>query len=353
MVNWSLQKLSDLCGGTIVGDQDTLVDDALPLCDARHGCITLLENRKLLSQESVIRASAVVVSRYEPSISIPQVVCENAFDAFTRMVACFRSPAVKYQSGIHPSASVSPDAIVSPTAMIGPNVFIGAGTKIGQRCRIHANVSISEYCEIGDDCEVFPGAVLYPSTKMGNRVLIHASVVLGAFGFGYRQQSGKHERTPQLGWVQIGDDVEIGAGTTIDRGTFGPTTVGEGTKIDNQVMIGHNCRIGRHNLICAQVGIAGSSTTGDYVVLAGQVGLRDHIHLADGTQVGAQSGVAESSQPNQVLLGSPAIPAKDQIQTYLCLQRLPEMRRKLKQLESQIASQRGPSAQQPSTREAA
>jgi UDP-3-O-[3-hydroxymyristoyl] glucosamine N-acyltransferase len=137
--------------------------------------------------------------------------------------------------------------------------------------------------------------------------------------------------------VQIDSDVEVGAGTTIDRGTYGPTTIGEGTKIDNQVMIGHNCRIGKHNLICAHVGIAGSSSTGDYVVLGGQVGLRDHIHLADGTQVGAQSGVSEDSKAGQILLGSPAIPHRDQIQIYMALQRLPEMRKKLRSLENAVA----------------
>lgn len=335
---WTVGALAELCGGTVQGELAREIDDALPLSELRSGCITLLEGRKQYDPHTLSIAAAVVVSEYHPELAITQIVCENSFEAFTKIVGCFRRHPNTGVTGVSPSASVSRTAQIANSASIGANVSIGEEVKIGERCRIHANVSIADYCEIGDDCEIFPNVVLYSGTRLGNRVLIHASAVLGAYGFGYRQKSGRHERTAQLGWVEICDDVEIGAGTTIDRGTFGPTQVGEGTKIDNQVMIGHNCRIGRHNLICAQVGIAGSSSTGDNVVLGGQVGLRDHIHLADGTQVGAQSGVSEDTQPNQTLLGSPAVLAKDHIQSFFCLRKLPEMRRKLKSLESELAS---------------
>jgi UDP-3-O-[3-hydroxymyristoyl] glucosamine N-acyltransferase len=191
-------------------------------------------------------------------------------------------------------------------------------------------------CRIGADCELFPAVVLYTDTHVGDRVLIHASSILGAYGFGYKQVNGRHQRTAQLGWVEIENDVEIGAGVTIDRGTYGATRVGEGTKIDNQVMIAHNCRIGRHNLICSQVGIAGSSTTGDYVVMAGQVGLRDHIHVGDRTVIGAQAGVATDVPPDQALLGSPAINQKDQLLIFALLPRLPQMRKDLRQVQSSV-----------------
>ena len=146
---------------------------------------------------------------------------------------------------------------------------------------------------------------------------IHANAVIGADGFGYRQQDGRHVKVPQLGWVEIEDDVEIGACSTIDRGTFGPTRIGAGTKIDNLVMIGHNCQIGRHNVLCSQVGIAGSTTTGDYVVMAGQVGVADHITIGDQVTIGAKSGVAADISSNSQVLGYPARPHKEQVRILL------------------------------------
>ena len=164
------------------------------------------------------------------------------------------------------------DVDVHPLATIGDDVTIGAGSTI------HSGVHIMAGSQIGEDVTIFPNAVLYENTVVGPRCLIHAGAVLGAYGFGYEQVEGRHRLTAQLGNVVLGADVEVGAGTTIDRGTYGPTVIGEGTKIDNLVMVAHNCHIGRHNMLCSQVGIAGSTTTGDYVVMAGQVGVRDHVH---------------------------------------------------------------------------
>ena len=164
---------------------------------------------------------------------------------------------------------------VYPFATIGDDVTIGAGSTI------HSGVHIMAGSRIGEDVTIFPNAVLYENTVVGARCLIHAGAVLGAYGFGYEQVDGRHQLSAQLGNVELGADVEVGAGTTIDRGTYGPTVIGEGTKIDDQVMVAHNCRIGRHNMLCSQVGIAGSTTTGDYVVMAGQVGVRDHVNIGD------------------------------------------------------------------------
>jgi len=172
---------------------------------------------------------------------------------------------------------------------------------------------------------------------IGNRVTIHAGVVLGAYGFGYETVDGQHRLSAQLGYVVVGDDVEIGAGTTIDRGTYGPTSIGEGTKIDNLVMIGHNCRIGRHNLLCSQVGIAGSATTGDYVVMAGQVGLRDHIDVGDRAVLGAKCGVMNHVPADSVYFGYPATADREQLLKQAALSKLPEMRKQFKALQKQVA----------------
>jgi UDP-3-O-[3-hydroxymyristoyl] glucosamine N-acyltransferase len=178
--------------------------------------------------------------------------------------------------------------------------------------------------------------------------MLHACVVLGAYGFGYSLRAGRHERSAQLGWVELDDDVEVGANTTIDRGTYGPTRIGQGTKLDNQIQIGHNVHLGKHNLMCAQVGIAGSSSTGDYVVLGGQVGVRDHVHLGDHCSAAAQSGIARDIQPHETVMGTPAIASRDSTQLWILSQRLPEMKKQLKELAASIAaiqSQLAPAAE--------
>jgi UDP-3-O-[3-hydroxymyristoyl] glucosamine N-acyltransferase len=197
-------------------------------------------------------------------------------------------------------------------------------------------VVIFPQAEIGDDCMIHANVTLYEYSRIADRVTIHAGTVIGACGFGYRQVAGRHVPTAQLGYVSIESDVEIGACVTIDRGTYGATRIGQGTKIDNQVMIAHNCKIGRHNLLCSQVGIAGSCRTGDYVILAGQVGLKDHITLGDHSIVGAQAGVMDNCAGNEVYLGSPATPQREQMQIMAVERRLPEMRRELKQLRREV-----------------
>jgi UDP-3-O-[3-hydroxymyristoyl] glucosamine N-acyltransferase len=183
---------------------------------------------------------------------------------------------------------------------------------------------------------LYGNAVLYDDVVLGDRVIVHANAVLGADGFGYRVVDGRHVKTPQFGWVEIGDDVEIGAGTTIDRGTFQATRIGEGTKIDNLVMIGHNCQIGRHNLLVSQVGIAGSSSTGDYVVMAGQVGVADHVHIGDGAQLGAQAGVPSDVAAGVRVLGTPSRPEREQKRIFLSLGKLPGLCKDVRRLKRQL-----------------
>jgi UDP-3-O-[3-hydroxymyristoyl] glucosamine N-acyltransferase len=183
---------------------------------------------------------------------------------------------------------------------------------------------------------LFPNAVLYDGTVLGNRVIVHANAVLGADGFGYRLQDGRHVKAPQLGHVEVGDDVEVGACTTIDRGTFEPTRIGEGTKIDNLVQVAHNCRIGRHNLLVSQLGIAGSSSTGDYVVMAGQVGVRDHVHIGDGALIGARAGVARDVAAGERMLGAPATPEREQKRILMSLEKLPEIRKDVHRIKQHL-----------------
>jgi UDP-3-O-[3-hydroxymyristoyl] glucosamine N-acyltransferase len=178
--------------------------------------------------------------------------------------------------------------------------------------------------------------VVYDDCVLGDRVVVHANAVIGADGFGYRTQDGRHVKVPQLGWVEVEDDVEIGAGATVDRGTFGATRIGAGTKIDNLVMVGHNCQIGRHNILAAQAGVAGSCTTGDYVVMAGQVGVADHVHIGDRVVIAAKSGVVSDIPSDTRVLGYPARPEAHAKRIWVTLDHLPEWRRDLKRVKDHL-----------------
>lgn len=342
----SIEFLAAKIQGSIEGSCAGLVlTGAAPLQDAQQGEVSLVDNEKYLAKLQASPAAAFIVPRSFPAVESKVLIrVDNPHAAFIQAIHSFRPQRTSLAGGIHPQAYVDATATIGENSWIGPGATIGPDVQIGARTRIHPGVHIHAGTQIGSDCEILSGVVLYENTILEDRVLIHAGSVLGAYGFGYKLVQGRHCRTAQLGWVHVESDVEIGAGVTIDRGTYGATRIGEGTKIDNQVQIAHNVRIGKHNLICAQVGIAGSCSTGNYVVLAGQVGMKDHIHLADGVVVGAQAGLMSDAAPGQVLLGSPAINQKEQMQIFALQMRLPEMRKQLKQLQATLdqlqASQR-------------
>ena len=334
----TLNEIAEWIGGRIVGDQSLLIQDALPLQDASPNCITLVDSAKYTDKLERSPAVAAVVSKEFPVGTKTLLIVDKPHAAFEAIINKLRPQAPSRFAGVHPAAYVDSSARIGPGTVVQPGAYIAENVTIGQRCTIYSGVNIMAGCHVGDDCTLYPNVTLYPTTTLGDRVLIHAGATLGAFGFGYRMVEGHHERTAQLGWVQISSDVEIGAGTTIDRGTFGATRIGEGTKIDNQVQIGHNCHIGKHNLLCAQVGIAGSCTTGDYVVMAGQVGMKDHVNVSEKVVIGAQAGVMQDIEAGQVMLGSPAMPHKQTMQQVAATTRLPEMRRQLRDLQQQVAT---------------
>lgn len=344
----TLRELAELVGGRLVGDGDLTITGAAILRDALPGEITLADNARLAPQLAASQASAVIVNQQFAPQGIAHITVADARRSFAQMVTHLRPPRTNLTCGIDPAAIAHPSAFVADTAFvgagarIGPRAFVGEHASIGAGCVLHGGAQVMAGCQLGDNCELFPNVVLYDNTILGPRVVIHAGAVLGAYGFGYESINGRHERSAQLGHVEIGADVEIGACTTIDRGTYGPTRIGEGTKIDNQVMIAHNCCIGRHNLICSHVGIAGSCTTGDYVVLAGQVGLRDHIRIGERAVICAQSGVMNDVPPGVMQLGTPAIAERDQMHVWAAMFKLPEMRRQFKALQRIVQQLGGP-----------
>ncbi|MCA9131987.1 MAG: UDP-3-O-(3-hydroxymyristoyl)glucosamine N-acyltransferase [Planctomycetales bacterium] len=332
-----LSELAALVGGTLSTGDDTEIIDALPLQDAYEGCLTLADHPKQAARVAHCPAAAVMLREAIPGCTKPMLIVSDLHRAFAQAIAHLRPVRHnRVPQAIHPTACVDSSSRVGAGTTLAAGVSIAENCVVGQRCVLHSGVQLMAGTHIGDDCVLFPHVTLYPDTHLGDRVLIHAGAVLGAYGFGYRLQDGRHERTAQLGWVDIGNDVEIGASTAIDRGTYGPTRIGDGTKIDNHVQIGHNCHIGKHNLICAQVGIAGSTVTGEHVVLAGQVGLADHIRLADRVVVGAQAGVMGNLEAGSVVVGSPAVPRRQRMVEWALIGRLPEMRKELKDMQQKI-----------------
>lgn len=328
-----LAELAALVGGELLGDGELVIEGAAPLHDAQPGQITLVNGAERSRSFRNCHASAVVAPKgFDPG-DRPAILVDDPYRAFAQVVMFFHPPRQARRIGISPLAVVSPtarlgeDVDVYPFATIGDEVVIGPGTTI------HAGVHIMAGSQIGPNVTIFPNAVLYENTVVGPRCVIHAGAVLGAHGFGYTFTGGRYELSPQLGNVVLGADVEIGAGSTVDRGTFGPTVIGEGTKIDDLVMVAHNCRIGRHNMLCSQVGIAGSTTTGDYVTMAGQVGVRDHVHIGSGALLGAMAGVINDVPDGARMIGIPATPEREQKVKQAALSRLPEMRRELRGLQ--------------------
>lgn len=333
----TLLELARLVDGHLVGDGDLIVCGAAPLSEAGPGQITMIDRQERWAVLTERRAAAAVTPRSVAPNGLPVIQVDDVHQAFALIVARFRPPRPKKHIGVSPLAAISPSAKIGREVSIHPFVTVGDDVEIGDGATIYSGVHIMDGCKIADHVTIYPNAVLYEDTIVGSRSIIHAGAVLGAYGFGYDCCNGRHRLSPQLGNVIIGADVEIGAGTTIDRGTYGPTTVGEGTKIDNQVMIAHNCSIGKHNMICAQVGIAGSTTTGDYVVMAGQAGVRDHVRIGDRAVLGAMAGVMNDVPPDARVVGIPATPEREQMIKQAALSKLPEMRRQLKQLQSMVA----------------
>ncbi|MCI0461108.1 MAG: UDP-3-O-(3-hydroxymyristoyl)glucosamine N-acyltransferase [Gemmataceae bacterium] len=332
----TLRQLAELVQGTVQGDGDLPISGARPLGEAEPGDITFVEDARNAIQLHRSRASAAVVPSSVQPNGLPLIQVADPLTAFVQVVRHLHGRPEPPPRGIDPRASVHPSAVIGAEPSIHPFAVIEEGTVIGARCRIHAGVVIGRFCRLGDDVTLYPNAVLYDGTVLGDRVTVHASAVLGADGFGYRFHDGRHAKVPQLGHVEVGDDVEIGAGTTIDRATFGVTRIGLGSKIDNQVQVGHNCKVGRHNLLVSQVGIAGSSSTGDYVVLAGQVGVVGHVHIGDGAVVGAQSGVHRDVPAGQRMLGSPILPESEQKRVWVSMGRIPQMYRDVERIKKQL-----------------
>jgi UDP-3-O-[3-hydroxymyristoyl] glucosamine N-acyltransferase len=349
-VQITVTRLAELVQGRVHGEERTILA-ARPMNEAGPDDITFIESDRNLRHLKKCRAHTAIVpttlaGRHEDLLNcngtpLTLIQVNDPLTAFVAVVRHLHGELAEAPPSIDPRAVIHPTACLGPDATLHPFAMIGEGSVLGARCRLYSGAIVGRNCRLGDDVVLHPHVVLYDGAILGNRVIVHANAVLGADGFGYRCQGGKHVKMPQFGSVEVGDDVEIGAGTTIDRGTFQATRIGEGTKIDNLVQIGHNCQIGKHNLFVSQVGIAGSCSTGDYVVMAGQVGVADHVHIDDQAVIGARSGVVRDVVAGERLLGAPAKPESEEKRILLSLGRLPELCRDVRQLKQQLGLDRG------------
>jgi UDP-3-O-[3-hydroxymyristoyl] glucosamine N-acyltransferase len=332
----TLAELAALVGGRVCGGESLPITGVAILDVATTGELTLVDHADRAPSLQKSGATAAIVPSDFPSNDKPTIAVDDVHAAFTKVVSYFRPGRRRPRTGVSPAAWISPSAHIGDEVDVHPGATIGDEVVIGDNVTIHSGVRIMAGCVIGHDTTIFPNAVLYEDSQIGDRVIIHAGAVIGAYGFGYRQVDGTHQLSAQLGYVVIGNDVEIGACATVDRGTYGATTVGDGTKVDNLVQIAHNCRLGKHNLICGQVGIAGSTTTGDYVVMAGQVGVRDHVHIGQGAVLCSMAGVSNNVPDGEIMLGQPATPLRRQKLQMAAIAKLPEMRREFRQLQHQL-----------------
>lgn len=332
----TLAELAALVDGHLLGNGQLVICGAATLRDAEPGQITLVDQSERNQRLENCRAAAAIAPRDFAPENLPAIQVDDVHRAFAIIVRHFMPQRSLSRVGVSPMAAVSPTAQLGPNVDVHPFATVGDGVTIGANTTIHSGVHIMSGSQIGEDVTIFPNVVLYENTVVGARCIIHANAVLGAYGFGYGFANGRHVLSAQLGNVILGADVEVGAGSTIDRGTYGPTSIGDGTKIDDSVMVAHNCRIGRHNMLCSQVGIAGSTTTGDYVVMAGQVGVRDHVHIGNRAVLGAMAGVTNDVPDGARMIGIPATPERDQKVKQAAFSKLPEMRRQLKQLQRTV-----------------
>jgi UDP-3-O-[3-hydroxymyristoyl] glucosamine N-acyltransferase len=331
-----LGELALLVGGELRGDPSIELSGAATTDIACPGQVTLADHPGRARDVAASVASAVIAAPEVDCGGKASIVVADVHAAFATAVRHFRPLRISARIGVSAHAIVSPTAKIGANVDIHPGATIGNGVIIGPHTTIHAGVRIMHDCVIGSGVTLFSNAVLYENTRVGDRVIIHAGAVIGAYGFGYRRVDDKHQLSAQLGNVEIAADVEIGAASTVDRGTYGPTVIGEGTKIDNLVQIAHNCRIGRFNLICSQVGVAGSTTTGDYVVMAGQVGVRDHVHIGDRAVLGSKAGITNDVRAGEEMLGAPAAPVRQAKLQIAAVSKLPEMRRQFRILQRQL-----------------
>jgi UDP-3-O-[3-hydroxymyristoyl] glucosamine N-acyltransferase len=342
---YTVAQIAKVLGGEVVGDASLVLRGFAPADRAQPGDLTFAENENYFARAEQSAASTIIIDGPSASSRKTLIRVPNARVAFAKVLPLF-FPEPVFAAGVHPTAIVPASARVDSTAHIGPYCVLGEKVQIGARSVLQGLNSIGADCLLGEDVNLFPNATLYPRTEVGDRVRIHSGAVVGSDGFGYVLDDGVHRKVPQIGHVIICDDVELGANVTVDRGALGPTIVGKGTKIDNLVQIAHNVTVGEHCIIVSQAGVAGSTKLGNYVILGGQVGLAGHLKIGNRVSVAAQSGVMNNIPDGEKWIWTPAQPDRQAKRQMIALQQLPELFRRVKELEKKLELKAKPAPQQ-------
>ncbi|MEA3187312.1 MAG: UDP-3-O-[3-hydroxymyristoyl] glucosamine N-acyltransferase [Chthoniobacter sp.] len=338
----TIHELAALVGGRLAeeGNVGPRITGAASIADATEGQVTFFGNARYLPALKRCRASAALVPlEFSEEIGPELIHVENPSLAFAQILEKFAPPAPVYASGVHPSAIIGENVTLAENVSVQPYAVVEQGARIGADTFIGAHSFIGQGSTLGAGCKIHPHVTLRENSLLGARVTIHSGTVVGSDGFGYEFAEGAHVKIPQIGFVQIDDDVEIGANVTIDRARFGRTWIQEGTKIDNLVQIAHNVTIGKHCILVSQVGISGSTRLGNYVTLAGQVGLVGHIEVGDQAIVGAKSGVSKSVPAKEHWFGIPAMPEENFKTRFAYINRLAKLNARVKALEQRLEAQ--------------
>ena len=332
-------ELHDLIGAQPSRDHEFLYTGVSSLADAVSGEISFLGNSRYQTDLMVTQASLVLVPKgdFSSPAGCHLLTVDNPSVAFSRVIDYFYSQSAVIQPGISPGAHIATDVEIDPAKVqVAPGVVIESGAKIGHGSIIGAGCLIGRGVSIGKDCLLHAGSIIREACLIGDRVILQPGCVIGSDGYGFDLVNGKHQKTPQVGIVEIEDDVEIGANCCVDRARFGSTVVGEGTKIDNMAQIGHNVKIGKHCLVVAQCGIAGSSRLGNHVTIAAQAGVAGHLEITDESVLAAQSGLFKSIHKPGVYMGNPARPIREEQRKLAALSRLPELRKEFGALKKKL-----------------
>lgn len=338
-MEFSAKQIAEFLGGVVEGDEQVTVKTFAKIEEGVNGAISFLANMQYAHYIYDTASSIVLVNKDfvpEREVKATLIRVDNAYESIARLLTLYQS-MVQKRTGIHPLACIAPTAKVGEDTYVGPFAYIGENVTVGKGCQIYSGVVIEEGATVGDNCLFYPNVSVYKACKISNNVILHSGCSIGADGFGFAPAANGYEKIPQIGIVTIEDDVEIGANTCVDRSTMGTTVIRKGVKLDNLVQVAHNCEVGEHTVMSAQVGVAGSTKIGQWCMFGGQVGIAGHAVIGDRVLSGAQAGIAGSIRKGHVTVqGSPAIDAKNFMRSSVVFKYLPEMQQELHRLRKEI-----------------
>lgn len=345
-MEFTAQQIADLLQGTVDGNPDVKVSRLSKIEEGTAGSLTFLANPAYTPYIYSTEASIVIANQDfvpEKAINATLVRVPNAYQSFARLLEVYNT--IKHQKvGIEDMSFIDPSARIGEDVYVGAFAYVGKNAKIGNKVKIYPGVYIGDNCEIGNDCTLFAGVKVYSDCIIGNHVTLHSGVIIGGDGFGFQPHNGNYQKVAQIGNVIIEDHVEVGANSTIDRATLGHTIIRKGVKLDNLIQIAHNVEVGENTVIAAQTGVAGSARIGKNCMIGGQVGIVGHIQIADGVKIAAQSGVGSSvNKQEEILQGSPAFRISEYKRTYVVFKKLPDLEKRILELEKTIRDLKGSS----------